>query len=49
MSFHDVAFMPSRATFSTIYLKNCGGDESQGLPHVSKLWLGVSKGMLHVI
>ena len=46
MGFQDVAFQPSRASFSTTFVKNCVRGESLRPPHVVKLWLEVIKGML---
>ena len=49
MSFRDVAFLSSRACFSIEFLKNRRRCENHGTtPHVLKLWLGVSRGMLPV-
>ena len=42
----NVLALPS--LFYATFLKNCGRDVSLGLPHVLKLWLGVSNGMLPV-
>ena len=42
MGFHDVAFLP-------FFLKIVIVVITLGPPHVLKLWLGVSKGMLPVI
>ena len=39
MGVQDVAFLPSRASFSS-------GVKALGLPHVFNLWLAVSIGML---
>ena len=41
MGFQDVVFLPSRASFFTTFLNICWRP-----PHVLKLWLGVSNGML---
>ena len=30
MGFHDVAFLPSRASFHTMFLKYCGRSENLG-------------------
>ena len=46
MGLQGLAFLPSRVSFSTTYLKNCGSGESIGT--IGCLWLGVGKGMLHV-
>ena len=47
MGFLDMAFLPSRDSFSTTFL-NCGRSESLGTTTCLKLWLAVSKGMLPV-
>ena len=49
MSFWDVAFLPSRASFSIIFLKIVVEVKVSGPPHVLELWLGVRKGMLPVV
>ena len=48
MGLQDVAFLPSRASFSTTFLKNCGRDD--GLWTITYLGTvdGVSKSMRHV-
>ena len=48
MSFCDVAFLSSRANFSTIFLNSCGQVKASTPPHVIGLWLRVIKGMLPV-
>ena len=48
MGFQGVAFLPSRATFSTIFLKKCGIGENLGTTTYPKSVVGVSKGMLPV-
>ena len=47
MSFQDVAFLPSRASFHA-FLKNSGRCESLGTTMSLKSVVGVSKGMLPV-
>ena len=42
----EVAFLPSRASFTPHFLEILMDVKASGLPHVLKLWLGVSKGML---
>ena len=44
MGFHDVAFLPSRASFSTIFLRTCGRSETLRTTTVA----GVSKGIVPV-
>ena len=44
----DVAFLPSKASFSTTFLKNCGRDESLGATTCHETVVVVSKGMLPV-
>ena len=46
MSFQDVAFIPSRASFSTTFLKHCDIGECLGTSTCLKTMVGVSKGML---
>ena len=48
MVVQDVAFLPSRASFSTTFPKIVVEVEALGPPHVLKLWLWVSKGMLPI-
>ena len=48
MGFQDIAFLPTRASFSTTFLKNCGRGESLGTTTCPKTVVGVSKGMLPV-
>ena len=48
MSFLDVAFLPSWASFPPHFLKMEVEVKASGQPYVIKLWLGVSKGMLSV-
>ena len=48
MGFHDVAFLQSRASFPTHFLKIVVEVKASGPPHVLKLWLGVNMGMLSV-
>ena len=48
MSFQDVAFMPSRANFLQHFIKIVVEVKASGPPHVIKLWLGETKGMLPV-
>ena len=48
IGFQDVAFLPSRASFSTAFKKNCGRGESLGTTACPKTVVGVSKGMLPV-
>ena len=45
---HDVAFLPSRASFSTTFLKNCGRGESLRTTTCLEAVVGVSTGMLPV-
>ena len=47
MGFHDVAFLPSRASFATTFLEDCGRDDGLGTT-MSKNWLCVSNGILSV-
>ena len=46
--FQDVVFLPSGASFSTTFLKNCGRGESLGSTTCLNAVVGVSKGMLSV-
>ena len=46
IGFQDVVFLSSRASLSTTFLINGVEVKASGQPHVLKLWLGVSKGML---
>ena len=46
MDFQDVEFLISLASFYTTFLEMHGRAEGLQLPHVLKLWLRVSKGML---
>ena len=48
MVFQDVAFLPSRASFSTTFINNCGRGESLRTTACLKAVVGVSKGMLPV-
>ena len=49
MGSHDVAFLPSAASFSNTFLKNCGRGESPRITTCLKTAVeGVSKGMLPV-
>ena len=48
MSFNDVAFVPSRATFAATFLKNCGVGENLRTTTCIKTVVGVSKGVLPV-
>ena len=48
MSFQDVAFLPSQASFCTTFHKIVAELKSSGPPHVLKLWLVASMGMLPV-
>ena len=48
MGFHDVEHLPSRACFSTTFLKNVVEVNASGQPHVLQLCLTVSKVMLLV-
>ena len=45
MGFQDVAFLPSRASFFTTFLKNCDRRESLWIITCLKIVVGVSKGM----
>ena len=46
--FQDVAFLPSRGSFQPYFVEIVVEVTALGLPHVLKLWLGVSKGLLPV-
>ena len=46
MGSQDVEFQPSRATFSTTCQKIVVEVKASGPPHVIRLWLGLSEGML---
>ena len=48
MDFQDVAFLFSRASFSTTFPQNCDGGESLRTTTCHKNVVGVSKGMLPV-
>ena len=48
MCFQDVEFLSSQANFPPYFLKIVVDVKALGLPHVLKLWLRVSKGMLPV-
>ena len=48
MGFQDVMLLPSRASFQPHFLKRVAEVKAYGPPHVLKLRLGVSKGMLPV-
>ena len=48
MSSQDVAFLPSRDSVPPHFFKIMVEVIASGHPHVLKLWLGVSKGMLRV-
>ena len=48
MDFQDIALLPSRACFSPHYLKIAVEMKASGPPHVLKMWLVVSKGILSV-
>ena len=44
MGFLEIAFMPSRASFSTTFLKNCGRCESLWTTTCLKTAVGVKQG-----
>ena len=44
MGYQDVAFLPSRASFSTTFLKNCGRGESLGTTTFLKTVVGGRQG-----
>ena len=46
MGFQVAGFLPSRASFFTIFIKNCCRDESVRTTTCLKTVVGVSKGML---
>ena len=48
MGFLDVSFLPSRASFSTTFLRMVVGIKAMRLSHVLRLWLWVSEVMLPV-
>ena len=48
MGFKDVAFLPSRGSFSTTFFPKCGDGESLFTTTSLKVVVGVSKNMLHV-
>ena len=48
MVFQEVSFLPSRGSFSTTFLINCGKDESLRTTTCSKTVVAVSKSILHV-
>ena len=48
MSFRDVAFLPSRASFTPYFLKIVVEVKTSGPPHVLDLWLWACNGMLPV-
>ena len=48
MGFQNIAFLPSRASFPTTFLKNCGRGECLVTITCLKTIVGVSKGVLHV-
>ena len=48
MDFLDVEFPPSRTSFSTTFLENCGIDESLGTTTCLKTVVGVRKVLLPV-
>ena len=48
MGFQDVAILLCQASFPTTFLNVVVEVDVSGPPHVQKLWLGVSKGMLPV-
>ena len=48
MALQGVAFLPSRATFYTTFLHNCGRGESLKTTTCPKTVVGVSKGMMSV-
>ena len=48
MGFQDVAFMSSQASFPPHFLNTVVEVEALGPPHVLKLWLWLSKGILPV-
>ena len=48
MGFQDVVFLPFRASFSTIFLANCGRGDSLGTTICLKTVVVVNKSMLPV-
>ena len=44
MGFQDLAFLPSRAIFSTMFLKNCDIGESLGTTTSPKIVVGGKQG-----
>ena len=48
LDFHNMTILPSGASFPPHILKIVAKGKVSGTPHVLKLWLGVSKGMLPV-
>ena len=44
MGFEDVAFLPSQASFSTTFLKNCGRSVSLGTTTCPKTVVGGKQG-----
>ena len=48
MGIQDAAFLSSRASFPPYFIKIVDELKVLGQPHILKLWLGVSKGMLPV-
>ena len=48
MGYQNAAFLPPRASFPPHFLNIVVEVKASGPPHVLKLWLGVSKGMLPV-
>ena len=48
MGFQDVAFLPSRDSFITTFLKHCGRGKSLWIAKCHKTVIGVCKGMLNV-
>ena len=48
MGFQDAAFLPPELGFSPHYLKIVVEVKASGPPHVLRMWLAVSKGMLPV-
>ena len=48
MGFQDVAFLPPLTSFPPHFVKIVVEVKASGPPHVLRLWLGVSKGMLAV-
>ena len=48
MGLQDVAFLPSRASFYTTFLKNCGRGEILGTTTCHKTVVGDKPGFLHL-